>query len=81
MKHAIANTKALNFTSNIVALAVFILGGHVLWFIGILMGFAQIIGGYMGSNFVIKKDVKFIKTLFLIMVIATIIKIIYDILK
>lgn len=81
MKQAVANTKILNFTSNIVALVVFIFGGHILWLIGLLMGVGQMIGGYMGSNMVIKKDVKFIKTLFLIMVCATILKILYDIVK
>ncbi|NLK67341.1 MAG: TSUP family transporter [Campylobacteraceae bacterium] len=78
MKNAVANTKVLNFTSNIVALAVFIAGGQVIWLIGILMGFAQVLGGYMGSNFVIKKDVKIIKKLFLLMVILTTLKIIYN---
>ena len=63
------------------ALIVFIFGGHILWLIGLLMGIGQMIGGYMGSNMVIKKDVKFIKTLFLIMVCATILKILYDIVK
>ena len=78
MKKAVAHTKVLNFTSNIVSLGVFIVGGQVLWVVGLLMGFGQIIGAYFGSNMVIKKDVKFIRTIFLIMVGATILKLFYS---
>lgn len=78
LKKAVANTKVLNFVSNIVSLAVFISGGEILWLIGIIMGFGQIIGAYLGSKMVIKKEVKFIKTIFLIVVACTILKLIYD---
>ncbi|MSN97094.1 TSUP family transporter [Campylobacter sp. FMV-PI01] len=81
MKNAVANTKVLNFTSNIAALIVFTFAGEILWKIGILMGIAQMLGSYIGSNLVIKKDVKFIKTLFLAMVVVTILKIFLDIFK
>ncbi|MCD8213388.1 MAG: TSUP family transporter [Campylobacter sp.] len=78
MKKSVAHTKLLNFTSNIVSLGVFIIGGQVLWIVGILMGIGQILGAYIGSNLVIKKEVKFIRVMFLIVVGATIIKLIYD---
>ncbi|PSM52622.1 sulfite exporter TauE/SafE family protein [Campylobacter blaseri] len=78
MKKAVACTKVLNFTSNIVSLAVFIVGGHILWAVGLLMGVGQILGGYVGSNFVINKDVKYIRIIFLTMVGLTILKLIYD---
>ncbi|EAH8299536.1 TSUP family transporter [Campylobacter fetus] len=78
MKKAVAHTKALNFTSNIVSLGVFIAGGQILWMLGIIMGFGQIIGAYFGSKMVIKKEVKFIKIVFLVVVACTILKLIYD---
>lgn len=78
LKKATAQTKVMNFTSNIVSLGVFILNGHLLFLIGFLMGFGQIIGAYIGSNMVIKKEVKFIRTLFLVMVGLTLLKITYD---
>lgn len=78
MKKAVAYTKVLNFTSNIVSLAVFIIGGHMLWAVGLLMGVGQILGGYVGSNFVINKDVKYIRIIFLTMVGLTILKLIYN---
>ena len=81
LKKAVAHTKALNFTSGIVALGVFIIGGKVLWVIGFLMAVGQILGAYFGSNLVIKKEVKFIRTMFLIVVAATICKLLFDYFK
>ena len=78
LKKATAQTKVMNFTSNIVSLAVFLWSGNVFFVIGFLMGFGQIIGAYIGSNMVIKKEVKFIRTFFLTMVGLTLIKLIYS---
>ena len=78
LKKAVAHTKALNFTSNIVALGVFVAGGQILWLVGFLMAVGQILGAYFGSNLVIKKEVKFIRTMFLIVVAATICKLLFD---
>ena len=81
LKKAVAHTKALNFTSNIVALGVCIIGGQILWLVGFLMAVGQILGAYFGSNLVIKKEVKFIRTMFLIVVAATICKLLFDYFK
>ncbi|MBR8462754.1 TSUP family transporter [Campylobacter sp. faydin G-105] len=78
MKKAVAHTKLLNFISNVVSLGVFLLAGHVLWIVGLLMGAGQMLGAYVGSNMVIKKEVKFIRMMFLIVVGATIVKLVYD---
>ena len=78
MKKAVAHTKILNFTSNIVSLAVFIAGGQILWTVGLLMGIGQVLGAYFGSNMVMKKDVKFVRVVFLAVVGATILKLVYD---
>lgn len=78
MKKSVANTKVLNFTSNIVSLAVFIAGGQILWLLGIVMGFGQALGAYFGSKMVIKKEVKFIRIVFLCVVACTILKLSYD---
>lgn len=77
LKKATAQTKVMNFTSNIVSLGVFLWSGNVLFTVGLLMGFGQMIGAYVGSNMVIKKEVKFIRTFFLIMVGLTLVKVIY----
>lgn len=78
LKSATAQTKVMNFTSNIVSLGVFLIGGQVLWVVGVLMGTGQILGAYIGSTLVVKKEVKFIRTFFLTIVGITILKLVYD---
>ncbi len=77
LKAATARTKILNFTSNIVSVAVFIVGGKIYWMVGLLMAIGQILGAYLGSTLVVKKEIKLIKAFFLTVVGATIIKLIY----
>jgi len=78
LKSATAQTKIMNFTSNMVSLGIFVIGGQVLWLVGILMGVGQICGAYLGSSLVVKKDVSFIRTFFLFIVGITILKLLYD---
>lgn len=46
---ATANTKMLNWTSNLGALILFIPSGDVIWPIAIAMGIGQLIGGWLGA--------------------------------
>lgn len=78
LKNASINTKIFNFTSNVVALGVFLCLYEVLWAVGILMGVGQIVGAFLGSKLVLKTNGNFIKILFLIVVGATICKVGYD---
>ncbi|WP_163555229.1 TSUP family transporter [Helicobacter suis] len=80
MKKAVVHTKVLNFTANFVSLFVFLLGGHVIWSIGLLMGLGQMLGAWVGSNLVVSKEIKFIRKVFLCVVGATILKLIWDLL-
>lgn len=76
LKSATAQTKLFNFISNIVSLCIFIYAGLVLWGAGIVMGIGQIIGSFLGSNLVHKKEIKFIRIFFLTIVALTIAKLI-----
>ena len=78
LKKATAQTKVMNFTSNIVSLAVFLWSGNVLFLVGLTMGLGQLIGANIGSNMVIKKEVSFIRGFFLLMVGLTLLKLIYS---
>ena len=78
LKNASINTKIFNFTSNVVALAVFLWLYEVLWGVGILMGLGQVVGAFLGSKLVLKTQGKFIKILFLVVVGATICKVGWD---
>ncbi len=76
LKSATAKTKIMNFTSNLASLLMFILSGKILWIVGILMGSGQVLGAYLGSSLVVKKEVKFVRAFFLIIVGATILKLV-----
>ncbi|MCY9589063.1 hypothetical protein PC41400_26270 [Paenibacillus chitinolyticus] len=64
---ASANSKVLNFASNIGALVTFFLLDSVSLAYGIPMGIAMIGGALAGTRFAIRKGASFVKPLFLIM--------------
>ncbi|MBN1355956.1 TSUP family transporter [bacterium] len=74
LKSATAHTKVMNFTSNIVSLAAFIPGGHVLFGVGLVMGVCQALGARIGSAMVIHYRVRFVRVMFTLVVGATIVK-------
>jgi uncharacterized membrane protein YfcA len=74
LKAATARSKLFNFTSNIVSLGVFIHAGLVLWSVGIVMGAGQMVGALLGSTLVHRRELKFIRIFFLLVVGATILK-------
>ena len=78
LRKATAHTKALNFTSNIVALATFLLGGHVVVFAGVVMGAGQVLGAYLGSHLVLKRGTRFVRVFFLCVVAITITKLLWS---
>jgi len=47
---AVAHTKLLNLASNLAGLTVLILGGHVMWVVGLCMAAASIAGGQVGAH-------------------------------
>jgi hypothetical protein len=60
---ATAQTKMLNFASNIGSFAVFALSGHMLWMVGLGMAAAQIAGATLGSRLAVKVGARLIKPL------------------
>jgi uncharacterized membrane protein YfcA len=75
---ATAYTKVMNFTSNIVSLAVFLAGGQVYFLPGVVMAAGQIIGSRVGSGMVLRRGARFIRPIFVTMVILTTLKLIYS---
>jgi len=78
LRKATAHTKALNFTSNIVALTAFLIGGHVAIVAGLIMGAGQILGAYVGSHLVLKRGTRFVRLFFLSVVAITIGKLLWS---
>lgn len=77
LKQATAHTKITNFTSNLVALSVFVIGGKVLFMAGLIMGTGQMAGAYAGSRLVIRKGVGFVRGFFLTVVAVTVTRLVY----
>lgn len=75
---ATASTKALNWASNVASLIVFLIAQKVWFAAGLVMGAGQMLGARLGSHMVITRGTKFIRPIFLAMVLLITMKMIYD---
>ena len=78
MARATGYTKVMNFASNLSSLAFFLLGGKVYFAAGLVMGIGQLTGARMGAKMVIARGTKFIRPIFIAVVLALTIKLAYD---
>ncbi len=78
LKSAIIHAKPLNIVGNVVSLFWFGLGGHVAYLVALLMGVGQIIGASIGAHFVMSKESRFIRPIFILVVLAMTINIFID---
>lgn len=69
-----AVAKSLNFSTNIASLIVFVIAGHIVWVIGLLMMFGQIIGAWLGSHFLFKINPSYLRFLVVFMCICMLVK-------
>lgn len=74
MVTATANTKLLNFTSNLAALLFFMFSGQVQWIIGLTMAVGQILGAWIGSTMVVSRGAPLIRPIMIWMSIIISIK-------
>ncbi|OCF99609.1 hypothetical protein A9G08_05895 [Gilliamella sp. wkB195] len=75
---ATVHTKVLNFTSNLAGLIFFIVGGEVVWSIGLVMLVGQFIGARLGAKMVIAKGRKLIRPMLITVSTIMSIKLIYE---
>jgi len=75
---ATAHTKVVNFLSNVGALVTFILGGKVLWQVGIAMGLGQLLGARLGARLVIRRGVGLVRPFVAIMSLIVTARIIWQ---
>jgi uncharacterized membrane protein YfcA len=78
LTRATAYTKVMNFASNLSSLAFFVSGRNVLFGAGLSMGLGQLLGARIGSRLVIAKGARFIRPIFIAMVLALTFKLLYD---
>ncbi|MDZ7815707.1 MAG: TSUP family transporter [Planctomycetota bacterium] len=78
LKKATTHTKVMNFTSNVVSLIVFLIGGYVNFVAGIAMALGEVLGARLGAGLVIKRGTKFIRPIFITMVGLVMLKLFWD---
>lgn len=78
LTRATGYTKVMNFTSNVVSLGVFLLGGVVILPLGLLMGIGQIAGARIGAGLVIRRGAPLIRPVFIGVVLLTSLKLLFD---
>ncbi len=74
---ATAHAKLLNFISNFSGLLFFILGGHVIWEIGLVMATGQLIGAYAGAHMASRHGSIIIKPLLVVISLALTLKLLF----
>jgi uncharacterized membrane protein YfcA len=77
--NASAKAKIVNVATNLGALAVFVPHGSVFWGLGLLMGAANVLGGYLGSRTATARGSRFIRIAFLVVVSALIVRVGWDV--
>jgi len=70
-------TKVMNFASNLASLAFFLRAGQVHFDAGLAMGAGQLLGARLGSRMVVKRGTKFIRPVFIAVVLALTAKLFY----
>lgn len=70
LTRATGYTKVMNFASNLSSLAFFLAAGNVAFAAGLTMGLGQLLGAKLGSRMVIVRGTKFIRPIFIAVVLA-----------
>ncbi len=78
MTRATGYTKVMNFSSNLSSLLFFVIGGNVLLVPGLVMGVGQLLGARIGARMVVARGTRFIRPIFLTMVLAITGKMLYE---
>ncbi|MDR0925430.1 MAG: TSUP family transporter, partial [Hungatella sp.] len=76
VRSASGTTKVINLSSNIAALATFLINGKVLIPLGLASGLFCIAGHYIGSGLVVKNGLKIVRPVVLVVLLCLFVKII-----
>jgi uncharacterized protein len=75
---ATAYAKVMNVASNVAAFTLFLGYGSVWLAAGLVMAVGQVVGGVLGAHLVMHKGAGFVRPLYLIVVIALLLKLLYE---
>ena len=77
--NASAKAKIVNCATNLGALLFFVPHGSVFWGLGLLLGAANTVGGYLGARTATTRGSRFIRIAFLVVVTALILRLGVDV--
>lgn len=69
-----AMAKPLNFATNVASLMVFLIAGHIIWVVGLLMMLGQIVGAWLGSHCLFKINPTCLRAIVVLMCSGMLIK-------
>jgi len=72
--HASAHAKLLNVCSNVAAIVLFGLQGHIWWHIAVVLALANVAGSLLGTRLALKHGAGFVRGVFIVVVVALILK-------
>ena len=75
---ASASAKLVNVATNLAALILFAIKGHVWWHYALALAVANVVGSVAGSHLALKHGAGFVRTVFIWVVLALILKTGYD---
>jgi uncharacterized protein len=78
MARATGYAKVMNFGSNLSSLALFLPGGSICFAAGLTMGIGQVLGAKIGSRMVITRGTSFIRPVFISVVLALTLKLLWE---
>ena len=79
--HASATAKAVNTATNLAALLLLGLAGHVLWGLGLAMAASNLAGSQVGARLAIRRGSAWVRRVFVVVVGALVLRLAYDVLR
>lgn len=76
---ASASAKIVNVCTNLGALTVFAWGGHVDWLLGLALALCTITGAQIGARMALRRGSNFVRTVLLVVVIALLVRMGWDV--
>jgi len=76
--HASATAKLMNLLTNVFAIALFVSKGHVWWHVAAVMAVTNVVGSLLGTRLALKHGAGFVRSVFVIVVAALILKTAWD---
>ncbi|WP_204920529.1 sulfite exporter TauE/SafE family protein [Microlunatus panaciterrae] len=76
---ASAKAKIANLVTNLAAIAVFGLSGSVIWKLGLLMGGANLLGGFLGARMALTRGNGFVRKVYLLVIAGLVVKLGWDV--